>query len=151
MRRMFSVADQEAPFMRIGSEEEVSEYWVSVRSDLTQDYKRKRKDAVRRQNKLAAKRTRHRWQQFLFENTVTRSSVYPVTSCSTWTFNLKCMQILTWKVESSIEVFAKHLNSIYWQNKLYWVIGINLSSKYQETVKQVHLQCTCRSQEHSNW
>lgn len=46
--------------MRTGSEEEVSEYWVKVRSDLTQDYKRKRKDAVRRQNKLAAKRTRHR-------------------------------------------------------------------------------------------
>ena len=55
-----SVADHEAPFMRTGSEEEVNEYWVKVRSDLTQDYKKKRKDAVRRQNKLAAKRTRHR-------------------------------------------------------------------------------------------
>ena len=55
-----SVVDQEAPFMRTGSEEEVNEYWVKVRSDLTRDYKRKRKDAVRRQNKLAAKRTRHR-------------------------------------------------------------------------------------------
>ncbi|KAJ7392948.1 nucleolar protein 8 [Desmophyllum pertusum] len=54
------INDQEAPFMRTGSQEEVSEYWVSVRSDLTLDYKRKRKDAVRRQNKLAAKRTRLR-------------------------------------------------------------------------------------------
>ncbi|XP_078355768.1 uncharacterized protein LOC144640533 [Oculina patagonica] len=54
------INDQETPFMRTGSQEEVSEYWVSVRSDLTQDYKRKRKDAVRRQNKLAAKRTRIR-------------------------------------------------------------------------------------------
>lgn len=54
------INDQEAPFIRTGSEEEVSEYWVKVRSDLTQDYKRKRKDAVRRQNKLAAKRIRHR-------------------------------------------------------------------------------------------
>ena len=57
---LFSVSDQEAPFMRTGSQEEVSEYWVSVRSDLTLDYKRKRKDAVRRQNKLAAKRTKLR-------------------------------------------------------------------------------------------
>lgn len=54
------INDQEEPFMRTGSEEEVNEYWVKVRSDLTQDYKRKRKDAVRRQKKLTAKRTRHR-------------------------------------------------------------------------------------------
>ena len=54
------ISDIDTPFMRIGSEEDVNEYWVSVRSELTQDYKRKRKDAVRRQNKLAAKRTRHR-------------------------------------------------------------------------------------------
>ena len=54
------ISDNDTPFMRIGSEETVNEYWVSVRSELTQDYKRKRKDAVRRQNKLAAKRTRYR-------------------------------------------------------------------------------------------
>ena len=54
------ISDNDSPFMRIGSEEDVHEYWVSVRSELTQDYKRKRKDAVRRQNKLAAKRTRHK-------------------------------------------------------------------------------------------
>ena len=54
------VSDETEPFMRTGSQEEVHEYWVSVRSELTQDYKRKRKDAVRRQNKLAAKRSRHR-------------------------------------------------------------------------------------------
>ena len=54
------ISDNDTPFMRIGSEEDVNEYWVSVRSELTQDYKRKRKDAVRRQNKLAAKRTRHK-------------------------------------------------------------------------------------------
>ena len=54
------ISDNDTPFMRIGSVEDVNEYWVSVRSELTQDYKRKRKDAVRRQNKLAAKRTRHR-------------------------------------------------------------------------------------------
>ena len=54
------ISDIDTPFMRIGSEEDVNEYWVSVRSELTQDYKRKRKDAVRRQNKLAAKRTRHK-------------------------------------------------------------------------------------------
>ena len=56
----FLISDNDTPFMRIGSEENVNEYWVSVRSELTQDYKRKRKDAVRRQNKLAAKRTRYR-------------------------------------------------------------------------------------------
>ena len=54
------ISDQVEPFMRTGSQEEVKEYWVSVRSELTQDYKRKRKDAVRRQNKLAAKRSRHK-------------------------------------------------------------------------------------------
>ena len=54
------ISDNDTPFMRIGSVEDVNEYWVSVRSELTQDYKRKRKDVVRRQNKLAAKRTRHR-------------------------------------------------------------------------------------------
>ena len=54
------ISDNDSPFMRIGSEEDVNEYWVSFRSELTQDYKRKRKDAVRRQNKLAAKRTRHK-------------------------------------------------------------------------------------------
>ena len=54
------ISDNDTPFMRIGSVEDVNEHWVSVRSELTQDYKRKRKDAVRRQNKLAAKRTRHR-------------------------------------------------------------------------------------------
>ena len=54
------ISDNDTPFMRIGSEEDVNEYWVLVRSELTQDYKRRRKDAVRRQNKLAAKRTRHR-------------------------------------------------------------------------------------------
>jgi len=54
------INDQVEPFMRTGSQEEVKEYWVSVRSELTQDYKRKRKDAVRRQNKLAAKRSRHK-------------------------------------------------------------------------------------------
>lgn len=54
------ISENDTQFMRIGSEEDVNEYWVSVRSELTQDYKRKRKDAVRRQNKLAAKRTRYR-------------------------------------------------------------------------------------------
>lgn len=54
------IDDREAPFMRTVSQDEVSEHWVTVRSDLTQDYKKKRKDAIRRQNKLAAKRPRHR-------------------------------------------------------------------------------------------
>ncbi|XP_022787227.1 nucleolar protein 8-like [Stylophora pistillata] len=54
------IDDREAPFMRTVSPDEVSEHWVTVRSDLTQDYKKKRKDAIRRKNKLAAKRPRHR-------------------------------------------------------------------------------------------
>ena len=62
---VFPVSDETEPFMRTGSQEEVHEYWVSVRSELTQDYKRKRKDAVRRQNKLAAKRSRHRWPRVI--------------------------------------------------------------------------------------
>ena len=54
------IPGEENPFMRTGSLEDATEYWVSVRSELTQDYKRKRKDAVRRQTKLAAKRTKVR-------------------------------------------------------------------------------------------
>ena len=41
--------------MRKGSIESLKKYWLEVRQNLTQDYKKKRKDALRRQKKMSHK------------------------------------------------------------------------------------------------
>ena len=47
------ILDESSSFMRKDSAEAIENYWVDVRQTLTQDYKKKRKDALRRQKKLA--------------------------------------------------------------------------------------------------
>ena len=42
--------------MRTESQEELTQHWETVRATLTRDYKKKHKDAKRRQSKIAAKR-----------------------------------------------------------------------------------------------
>ncbi|KAK3744881.1 hypothetical protein QZH41_013764 [Actinostola sp. cb2023] len=54
------VYEQENVFMRTETLEQLNQHWVNTRSELTQDYKKKHKDALRRHSKMAAKRARMR-------------------------------------------------------------------------------------------
>ena len=47
---------ESSSFMRKESVENLTRYWVEIRQVITQDYKKKRKDALRRQKKTSYRR-----------------------------------------------------------------------------------------------
>ncbi|XP_028402233.1 nucleolar protein 8-like [Dendronephthya gigantea] len=59
LEMMNALEVESSSFMRHESVESLNRYWVEVRQKMTQDYKKRRKDALRRQKRTSYKRVDH--------------------------------------------------------------------------------------------